>query len=151
MFVRLALETDEDACVELARMQVEETLPHLDFDDTIARKTFADYLTRADPTIFVAVDGDEVIGQLMALIHGYAFTSGIFTVQEVLYARPDRRGTRAAALLMREFTRWSDTLNARENIGGNSNKFHSERTAGFLKHFGFEIVGYSMKRVPRSR
>lgn len=131
-------------------MQVEETLPHLDFDEAIARETFSNYLAHADPTIFVAVVDGKVIGQLMALIQAYAFTSGIFTVQEVLYARPDRRGTRAAALLMKEFTRWSDMLGARENIGGNSNKFHSERTARFLGHFGFEQVGYSMKRVPRS-
>lgn len=150
MHVRLALPADEDACVELARFQVEETLPHLDFDEATTRRTFQRYLDTADPTIFVAVEKGAVIGHLMALMHTYAFTSGLFTVQEVLFVRPDKRGTRAAALLMDEFTRWSDQLGARENIGGNSNKFHSERTAKFLSRFGFEIVGYSMKRVPRT-
>jgi L-amino acid N-acyltransferase YncA len=84
----------------------------------------------------------------MAYIHGYAFTSGIFTVQEVLYVKPGSRGTRAAAQLMAEFVRWSDMLHARESFGGNSNGFNSERTARFLEHFGFRKVGYSMKRVP---
>lgn len=147
MFVRLALPSDEDAVIDLARRQVAETLPHLDFDEAITRRTFRRYLDTADPTIFVAVDNGQIIGHLMALMHTYAFTSGLFTVQEVLFVLPVKRGTRAAALLMREFTRWSDQLGARENIGGNSNKFHSEQTAKFLGRFGFEIVGYSMKRV----
>jgi L-amino acid N-acyltransferase YncA len=151
LHVRLAHPSDENAVVELARIDVAETLPHLDFDESITRATFHRYLEQADPTIFVAVDDGVVIGFLMALMQGYAFTSGLFTVQEVLFVSPVKRGTRAATLLMREFTRWSDQLGARENIGGNSNKFRSERTSRFLSHFGFEQVGYSMKRVPRSQ
>ena len=150
MPVRLALPRDEAAILALTRMDVAETLPHLDFDEAITRATFHDALTKAAPTIFVYETREgEVVGFLLAYIHGYAFTSGIFTVQEVLYVRPDKRGTLAAASLMAEFTRWSDSLGARENIGGNSNKFHSDRTAKFLGLFGFEIVGYFVKRVPR--
>lgn len=148
MKVRLGLESDEDAVVALAKIDVEETLPHLDFQAPYAHEAYQAYLRTASPTFFVADQDGDVVGFLMCYLHGYAFTSGIFTVQEVLYVRPDKRGTRAAALLMREFVTWSDMLHARENLGGNSNGFNSDRTAKFLSHFGFEQVGYFVKRVP---
>lgn len=148
MEVRLGRPDDEDAVVALTKRDVAETLPHLDCDEAMVRETYRRYLKTAVPTVFVADDNGVVIGFLLAYIHGYAFTRGIFTVQEVLYVDPTSRGTRAAAHLMAEFVRWSDMLGARENIGGNSNEFHSERTARFLEHFGFKKVGYSMKRVP---
>lgn len=148
MLVRLALETDEDAVIELGRMQQEETLPHLDFVEWIARDTFQNYLKTADPTFFVAEENGVVIGHLMALIQGYAFTDGIYVVQEVLYVKPDKRGTRAAAALVKAFVEWGERLKAREIIFGISNKFQPERTAKFFElTAGAEQVGIYLKRV----
>lgn len=148
MFARLALESDEDAVVALARMQVEETLPHLDFNEEITRETFGLYLKRAEPTIFVADDHGKVVGYLMALVQGYAFTSGLFVVQEALYVHPDKRGTRAAAHLVKQFVRWGEHMQAREIIFGISNGFQPERTAKFFENVaGAKTVGFYLKKV----
>lgn len=148
MFARLALPEDEDAVVNLARMQVEETLPHLVFDEGITRNTFRDSIQYADPTIFVVEDKREVVGYLMGLLNGYAFTDGVYVVQEVLYVRPDKRGTRAAAKLVEAFVQWGERLDAKEIIFGISNKFQPERTARFFElTAGAETVGFYLKRV----
>lgn len=148
MFARLATAEDEDAVVSLAKMQVEETLPHLEFVEWIARDTFQNSVRCADPTIFVAEDSREVIGYLMALMNGYAFTNGVYAVQEVLYVRPDKRGTRAAAHLVKAFTQWAEIIDAKEVIFGISNKFQPERTAKFFElTANAEPVGFYLKRV----
>lgn len=147
MFVRLALEEDIDAVVEMARMNIEETRPEIEFDEFTCRETFYGYLDKASPTIFVAERNREPIGFLLADMYSYRASAGLFTTQEVLYVKPVHRGTRAAVLLMKHFIAWSQKLGAKEIIGGNDNSFQSDRTARFLEHFGFERVGHAMRRV----
>lgn len=149
MLARLAVAADEEAVVALARMQVKETLPHLDFSEEATRETFQSAIKGADPTIFVCEGpGREVIGYLMAFVHGYAFTSGLFVVQEALYVRPDKRGTRAAAHLVKQFVQWGEHMQAREIIFGISNGFQPDRTARFFEAVaGAQVVGYYLKRV----
>jgi GNAT superfamily N-acetyltransferase len=146
MKVRLAYETDEDVVVEMCRANVEETRPHLTFNEGRCRATFSSYLRFADPTVYVAEDKGEVVGLLVCNFYEHRGADGQFATQEVLYTRPDKRGTRAAALLMKQLIEWADVIGANEIIGGNDNEFNSERTARFLEHFGFKRVGYSMRR-----
>lgn len=147
MQVRLALPSDEDGFVALARAGHEESLPYVRFSEEKTRATFHRYLSTAHPTITVVEDKGDLIALLSQTISEYQTGYGIYTTQEVLFVRPDRRGSRAAALLLREFTRWSDALGAIENTGGNDNAIHSEHTAKFLGRFGFEQVGFFMRRI----
>lgn len=147
MFVRLAREIDFPAIAEMAQTNIEQTRPTLTFNLEKCRLTFDNYMTQANPTIFVADGADGVTGLLVANFYEYSAADGLFTTQEVLFVRPDSRGTRAAALLMKELIAWSKTLGAKEIIGGNDNEFQSERTAKFLEHFGFERVGFAMRRT----
>ncbi len=147
MHVRLALEGDEDAIVAMARTNMEQTRPTLTFNEGRCRATIQNYFDQANPTIFVAEDKGEVVGFLVCNFYEYHAADGLYATQEVLFVRPDKRGTRAAALLMKELIAWSKTLGALELVGGNDNEFNSDRTARFLEHFGFKRVGYSMRRV----
>ncbi len=145
--VRLATEDDLDAIAEMAERNVVDTLPHLTFDRQRVVDTVSEYLTTAEPTIFVAEDGaGHVTGMLVSSIQQYRAASGLFTTQEVLFVSPGARGTRAAAALMKHLIAWSKSLGAIEIIGGVDNGFQPDRTAKFLGHFGFETVGYAMKR-----
>lgn len=149
MLVRLALETDAEDVIALIAMDMAETRPDLDYDESVAYETFYRYLDKADPTIFVAEAEREIVGFLAAAICGYEAAAGHYTVQRVIFVRPDKRGTRAAVLLMKRLISWSQELGAKEIVGGNDNGFQSERTARFLQHFGFEQAGLAMKRVLR--
>lgn len=145
MFVRLALESDFDDIVDMARINITDTRPQLDFDEAICRATLQGYIDRASPTVFVCEDRRKVVGFLLADFYAYRAASGLFTTQEVLFVRPEHRGTRAAVLMMKHLIAWSERLGAKEIIGGNDNEFNSERTAKFLEHFGFERVGFAMR------
>lgn len=148
MFARLIMPEDKDAVLDLAEMQVRETLPHLDFERDLAEETVEMSLKHADPTLFVVEDNREVIGYLMAMLESYAFTTGVFVVQEVLYVRPDKRGTRAAVHLIKEFVRWGEIVGAREWIFGVSNGFQPDRTARlFEKLTGAKRVGVYLKKT----
>jgi L-amino acid N-acyltransferase YncA len=147
MYVRLALESDFSEIVELARLNVTETRSDLAFDADRALATCHAYLESAEPTIFVCEANGQIIGLTLSSISDYRAAAGLFTTQEVLFVRPDKRGTRAAVLLMKNLIAWSQALGAKEIIGGNDNDFNSDRTAAFLGHFGFHRVGHAMKKV----
>jgi GNAT superfamily N-acetyltransferase len=144
--VRLALADEEDVFVDLARLMLAESYPHLTFNEEIARATFRRYLETAHPTFLFADQDGRVIGVLQATISGYDFADGIFTTLCGTFVHPDKRGTRAAALLLSEFTRWSDRLGAVESTGGNDNNLTTERTTRLLGLFGFEPVGTFVRR-----
>ena len=146
MQVRLALEHEEDLIVEMARINM-QTRSDLTFNEARCRETFRDYIRSASPTIWVAEDGAGVVGMLVADFYLHRAANGLFTTQEVLFVKPERRGGRAAALLMKQLIDWSRELGANEIIGGNDNDFNSEQTARFLGKFGFSRVGYAMRKV----
>ena len=146
MQVRLAYETDVDAFVEMAKANIDETRPDMEWDEDTCRDTFWEYIDSASPTIWMCVKGEEPIGFLLADMYGFRAAKGLIVTQEVIFVRPAYRGSRAALLLMKELIAWAKQMGAKEIIGGNDNSFNSERTARFLEHFGFERVGFSMRR-----
>ena len=145
MHVRFAEKRDMEAIVEMARANA-ESRPNLTFNETRTRAAVVDYLTSAKPTFWVVEDKDDVIGFLCADFLIYRAFDGLFTVQEVIYVKPEKRGTRAATLLMKTLISWSEYLGAKEIIGGVDNEQNIDRTAKFLSHFGFKKVGYAMRK-----
>ncbi|MCY0148307.1 GNAT family N-acetyltransferase [Hoeflea sp. G2-23] len=146
MFIRLALKEDVSSIVDMARANCDETCADEDFDAGMVHATFARYLETANPTFFVVEDHRQVIGFLQCYMFGYDYRAGLYTVQKVLYVKPEKRGTRAAVLLIKHLIQWSQQLGADRIEGGNDNSFQSERTAKFLSHFGFETVGFAMRK-----
>lgn len=146
MQVRLALESDIDEVVAMAKENIETTRPDMEWDEDLCRASFWSYIAHASPTIWVVEHNDTAIGFLLADMYSYRAAKGIFVTQEVLFVKPAYRGGRASILLTKELIGWAEMLGAREIVGGNDNQFNSERTAKFLSKFGFEKVGYSMIR-----
>lgn len=151
MFARLSMPEDEDEVIELARSQVAETLPHLVFSEAKTRATFKRSLQTAEPTIFVVEDQRKVVGYLVAILVDYAMSDGHFAMQDVIYVRPDKRGTRAAARLIQLYDTWAENTGALEIYTGVSNGFQPDRTSRFLQHFGFSPVGGNLRRIPGSK
>lgn len=149
MFVRLADVQDFDAIVDLARQNCEISTPHLTFSVERVRQTCVQYMQTANPTMFVVEHKRQVVALLVASINEYMHADGLYTTQEVLYVDRAHHGSRAAVLLTKHLIAWSQRLGAIEITGGNDNDFKSERTAKFLSHFGFERVGFFMRRMMR--
>ena len=149
MRARLRRPEDEEAVVDLARIQTAETHPHLRFDEARSRATFRRAIVLADPIIFVVEDDDgAVIGVLQALLCPYAWHAGFFVSQEVLSVRPDRRGTRAAAMLIQIFSEWAASMDAEEVFTGVTNGRKIIKYAKFMDRlFGFKPCGIVMRRL----
>lgn len=146
MFVRLAIESDFDAIIAMARINAAESRPTLTFNEQRVRAVLQRYIDKANPTFFVVEDRRDVIAFLQAGIYEFEAFDGQYTSQKVLFVRPDKRGTRASVLLMKQLVAWSEMLGVKEIVGGNDNGFNSERTARFLEHFGFTRVGFNVRR-----
>ena len=113
--VRLAEDRDFQAVRDLAKMNHEESCPHREWSGQRMRDTFFDsHLRDASATIFVVERAGEVVGFLLCGLYNYRAFDGLFAVQEVLFVRPDMRGTRAAALLMRKLIDFSSSAGANE-------------------------------------
>ena len=147
MRVRLALEGDTDALLSLAEMQVAETLEHLPFDREMAAETLRRILRGDGEILWVAENGREIVGFLWATLNGYSFCTGVFVSQEVVYVCPDKRGTRAAVQLLREYISWGRIVGATEILFGISNGKHPERAARLFAHLGAEQVGYHFRII----
>lgn len=148
MFVRLAIEKDREPLRELARAHAREITPHLIWSDDRADATFDAYLSGANPTVFVVEDNRELVGHVTGLMIDNAYTTGFFIVLDAIYVRPDKRGSRAAAKLMKAFNAWADRLMPCEIVCRMSNPGISERTLRFLQCFGYEPSGVSLRREP---
>lgn len=129
----------------MARGNVTETLRGEAFSPERVRQTVRDYLDHATSTFFLVESKGQIHGFLQATMFGYDYRDGLYTCQKVLYVKPEKRGSRAAVLLMKELIAWSKLIGADRIEGGNDNSFKSERTSAFLHHFGFEKVGYAMR------
>lgn len=143
--VRAATIADHRAVAEMARANHDESCPHLEWSDERADETFLiDYLKYGDCTILIVAHRGRVVGFLLATINQYRAANGLFAVQEVLYVKPEKRGSRAAALLMQTLIAWARKMGAVEIVGGNDNGVRSDLTARFLSRFGFKNRGYCM-------
>ena len=144
MKVRFAQERDFEDILAMGRHNCEQTMPHHTYEPERVAVVFQEYLDTGNPTFFVCEKEDRIVGFLLVGFGSYDYRSGFFTIQKVLYVKPENRGTRAAVLLMKHLVDWSRELGASEIVGGNDNDFKSDRTSKFLQHFGFRKVGYAM-------
>lgn len=144
MRVRFAQEHDYEEILAMGRHNCEQTMPGSPYEPERVARIYQDYLEGGNPSFFVVEKAEKILGFLLVGFGDYDYRSGFFTIQKVLYVKPENRGTRAAVLLMKHLVDWSRELGASEIIGGNDNDFKSDRTSKFLEHFGFRKVGYAM-------
>jgi GNAT superfamily N-acetyltransferase len=139
MDVRLIHAEDYPALCHLAISAAAESEAGLGFDEPSFRESFTRCFT-GDLTCWVCEDAG-IVGFMLARIDGFRFAAGLATVAEVLYVTPAKRGSRAPALLIDEFFRWSEIVGARRKYLGINNALHPERTARFFERYGARRVG----------
>lgn len=145
MLARLALETDRPTLHALARMHTAEKAPHLVYSPERAEATFQRYLTTGNPVFWVVEAQRQVVGYATGVLADNAFTDGFSASLDVIFVRPDMRGTRASAELISAFTTWAARLCPNDTFltmaNGDSGRNNSPAMARFLKRFGFRPAG----------
>lgn len=144
MRVRLLMPDDGPRMTDMARAAAAESAEGFGFDPEVFERTFVASVTTGHPTVFVCEQGSWLIGFAVCLIEGFFFTTGISTVLRIIYVTPDKRGSRAPALLLDEFIRWSDHVGSRRMYLGIDNGLHPDRTARFFERHGARHVGHFM-------
>lgn len=140
MQVRLIDEADYWAMRDLAAAAAAESEDKLGFHEETFFESFRRCFT-GDLTCFVCEADGALAGFLLAVINGFYFAGGLATKAEVIYVTPAKRGSRAPALLIDAFFRWSETVGVRRKYLGIDNSLHPERTARFFERFGARRVG----------
>lgn len=140
---RLIAAADRERVTELARQHQAEAAPHLTFDPDRMQAAINRALLRANLTIFVAEEGDTVIGYLAAVKAPYAACSGYYVEQQLFYIEPRKRGSRAAVKLFSGFVRWAELQQAEEIFANIWGRKGGDR---WLRRFGFEPAGQQMRR-----
>jgi GNAT superfamily N-acetyltransferase len=135
---------DGPQMLDLARAAAAESAEGLGFDKDVFERTFVAAVTAGHPTVFVAEQGSWLIGFAVCQIESFYFTAGVSAVLRIVYVSPDKRGSRAPALLLQEFLRWSDSVGARIRYLGIDNGLHPDRTASFFERAGARRVGHNL-------
>ena len=145
--VRSIQPEDKEEFIKLAKKQVEETLPHLTYEEDVVSFYF-DYTLKQDSIhIFITFDDGVMTGFLVANIEPYLFRRGFLSSQEVIYVLPEYRNTRAGIMLLNHFETWSKARGVDETFVGIANGIEAERKLKFFERKEYERVGYFLRKI----
>ncbi len=146
--VRYIQQDDLEQFIELGRAQVEETLPHLNYEEDVVRFYYQHALKQDSIHIFVTQDTQGTLtGFLVANKNPYLFRRGFIATQEIIYVLPKYRGTRSALMLLKHFEAWARSVGVDETYVGVANGIEAERKLQFFERKGFERVGYFLRKI----
>jgi GNAT superfamily N-acetyltransferase len=146
MFVRLAIEADRQALIELGKRNVAEATPDEVWDGERANAWFDAYLERANPTVFVLEENRQVIGYIAGSTAEKQFSTGFIAYLDVIYVMPEKRRTRAAAHLITAFNQWVERLRPDEVVVYAANAGVSPLLPRYLQRFGYRQTGVILQR-----
>lgn len=141
--VRPAARGDVDALVAMgARMHAETAYSFLPYDAEKVRQFVLAQIAETEAyCLFVADEDGAPIGMLGGYVSDYFFCDEKIACDTVVYVERSRRGTLAAARLIRAFREWASVRGAREICLGVSSGRDTERTGRFYERLGLHSVG----------
>jgi len=143
LLIRPVEEADRHAVLDLCRRMLEESpYAFLPCDDDKLARCFDAYLAdRENRCGLAAVDEGVVIGVLAGYLSEYLFCRERIACDQIVYVVPGRRGTAAAARLVRAFQQWAATRGARELALGVSGSLEPERVGRLYQRLGLRFAG----------
>lgn len=146
MLARLLIDSDIPQILKLAEAHAREITPGHEFSPERALVTYNRYRNDGNGIHFVAEEGRDIVGYIGAYISDYPYTVGHAVVLDVIYVKPECRGSRAAALLMTRFTEWADRVKPLETFFRTGNSGMSPKLSAFFQRYGFTPVGSVLRR-----
>lgn len=146
VFARLATKGDEEQIVAMAPAAVAESFPHLNYCEERWRNTFQVYLETSEIVFFVAEENREVVGFNVIAWGESAFSDSLFAEQRVIYVKPEKRGTRAAAELVMAYSQWAERLGITDVDIHLANGRRTKQIVRYMRQFGFESVGAALRK-----
>ena len=145
-FLKQADQADIPHFISLGQqMHAEGAFHFLPFDDAMAAQTARRYIEDDRSCAYLVMEEGRPIAMHLASLTTYFFSPATLAAGLVTYVVPEKRGGRAAILMMRAFIAWSKQHGAQEAYIGVSVGISSERADRFFKHLGFRHVGGNYK------
>lgn len=149
MLVRTATAADIAPMIELgALMHDESAYAAFDFDRDKLQALGCAYLSRPDQYFLAVCEDDhgKLLGMHAGYICEYYFGRDLIASDLFLFVDPCKRGSLAAALLVKAFEEWAFAKGAREVCPGSSTMVAPERTAKLYERLGYTVVGNLFKK-----
>lgn len=149
MRVRLATIDDIPEMIELgARMHAESVYSAFDYDREKLFDLGKNCVENPD-RCFAGVCEDahgQLLGMHVGFISEYYFGRDLIATDLLLFVDPCKRGSLAAALLVKAFEEWAFARGAMEVCPGSSTMVAPERTAKLYERLGYTVVGNLFKK-----
>lgn len=152
-YCRRFVMADWKPVIEIARGFHAESPVHspYPFEETRVRQLLSNAMASADWLPAVAVDGGQIVGILL-LFHMPMFFGPASEVGDLaFYVVPDRRGTRAAQLLLEYGERWALMAGAQVIRLGITTGIRDHAVARFLSKNGYAQIGALLEKALPSR
>lgn len=150
MLIRSAVPDDIPTLVDLGEYMKKESPRYRRYPYSREKVlNFTYNLMEADHGIvIVAEQNDVIIGMMLGFVTEFFFTDdAAFASDFVLYVVPEKRGSSAAARLVREFEARAHMLGADEVAPGTSTGVAKERTRKFYEGLDYNAVGHALVKV----
>lgn len=144
--VRLALEGEEEAFVELARRSAAEGSVVDRFNEDRCRETFRRYIDDGDFIVFVAEHERELVGFSLATWEPNALSDGFYAEQRVLYVSPEQLGSGATEGLIKALIDRVRQPGVGEIYVTLATAKIDAREISFMREIGFEPAGTTFVR-----
>lgn len=97
-------------------------------------------LDKAGAFLRVYEDEDGISGIMVGSVAPYLCGPEFYACDLILYVKPEKRGTRAAITLVKEFEKWATDLGVAEVMLGTSTGIAAEKTACLYQRLGYSPV-----------
>lgn len=148
MIVRRAVPTDLEGIVSLGHemwAEAETSFPPVQSDRCAKQLELS---IQVPNNVFIAVveDDDGIVGVINGTIGDYAFSSQLRAAQDILFVTKEKRGSRAAILLLKIFIEWAQENGAQYIFAGASTGVKTDLTEKLFTKFGFTMFCRSFRR-----
>ena len=140
MNVRIATEDDIAAIVAMCHdMRAESIVPFPPMEEEVYRERLA--MLGPAYLLLVAECDDAIVGFMGAQLGIFVFSSRIFVYHDMFYVKPEKRGTKAAMMLVTGLETWAAECRADRVCVGLHTGLNPDRLDRFYRKLGYTYMG----------
>lgn len=142
MQLRVANENDIADLVEMGRQLITEAPNYSErpFNGEALKQNLQSVLDGTG-AIFVVISNSNIVGSIVCLTTKDWFNDDLIAFEQVLYVKPEYRGTRAPLMLIDAFVEWAKSMNADRIQCGTTTGIQTKGCLRLYKKFGFREHG----------
>jgi len=144
MRVRPAMLSDLPQILGLGeRMHRESRTQYPPIDPAVAERTLGIIVAHPEKLLALVAEGadGQLAGFLTAFISESAFSTELCAIHDIFFVAPERRGSKAASLLVDGFREWARARGCRQAMIAVHTGLNVERTGRFYEKKGFTHIG----------